>query len=287
MTPYSIHLKSVIMMKFILPFLLVLLLVQAACKNKSVSESYCDCQGFHDNSLTQKAPVLDFHQAYKGAELGMFLNDIYLDTILLFDDSLITLSREEFFNTFRLNINESNQFQNSPQVGYAKAEDTATVMKVLSLGEQLFWSSADPIQFVWSRDTVTFEGEDEHYHILYALHAESSPDEAIRLSDITSSRISKNLYDNFYGVTITMSDRGAEKWTHYTQKNISNYIAILSFNEVMSAPIINGPITGGETLVSFDFTKEEAEEFSHQINCAVQIQKMGEKQFEQELTNCK
>lgn len=275
------------MIKTLLPFLLVLLLVLAACKNKSVSESYCDCQGFHDNSLTQKAPVLDFHQAYKGAELGMFLNDIYLDTILLFDDSLIELSREEFFNSLLLNIDESSQFQNSPQVGYAKAEDTAKIMEVLSLGQQLFWSSANPIQFVWSRETVSLKGEGKDFHIMYALRAESSDAEAITIEDISNASVTKNLYDNSYSVTISMTDQGAEKWRRYTQKNVANYIAILSFNKVLSAPIINGPITGGETLVSFDFTKEEAEQFAHQINCAVQIQKMGEKQFEQELTNCK
>src|SRR5699024_5911371 len=45
-----------------------------------------------------------------------------------------------------------------------------------------------------------------------------------------------------------------------------NFIAITMDSKVFSAPVINGPITGGNTLISGNFTVEEAQALTDLLN---------------------
>ena len=83
-----------------------------------------------------------------------------------------------------------------------------------------------------------------------------------------------------------MNEEGTQKWAQMTSDNVGNFIAMVSKNKVLSAPIINGPITGGETLISGGLTKSEAQEFTDLINCEAHQRKVGQEAFEKELEGC-
>lgn len=273
------------MIKIILPFSFVLIIALSACENKPITDKACDCEGFYNKLRSEDHPFIEFQKVFTAAELGGFLNDIYLDTTL-FEDSLTDISHEKYVSSFLYNIDDNNTYQNTPQIGFVREKDTSAIMHVLTKSVGIHWLKVQPPRFVWSQKKISLEGHDHQYFSLYAVNPEGSYHEDITLEDIESARLSQDPYDNSYGISLSMTDKGAEKWTAYTRDNVGNFIAILSYNHVLSSPIINGPITGGETLISGNFTKAEAIDMTNLFNCAKHFRKTGQKQFEEALKNC-
>jgi len=59
-------------------------------------------------------------------------------------------------------------------------------------------------------------------------------------------------------VNVTMNADGTKTWGEYTTANVGKQIAIVLDGVVKSAPVVNEPITGGQTAISGSFTPEEA-----------------------------
>lgn len=59
-------------------------------------------------------------------------------------------------------------------------------------------------------------------------------------------------------VNVTMDSEGSKTWGDYTTANVGKQIAIVLDGVVKSAPVVNEPITGGQTAISGSFTPEEA-----------------------------
>lgn len=74
---------------------------------------------------------------------------------------------------------------------------------------------------------------------------------------ITDARIGTDQVGNLE-VQVSMSAEGARTWAEYTAANVGNRVAIVLDGQVQSAPVINEPISGGETSISGGFTAEEA-----------------------------
>ena len=178
------------------------------------------------------------------------------------NDTTVQLS--EFGKMFRVNIDADNRFQESPQLGFAKAEDTASINKILN--EKAEESMLENIRFVWSANSIKFTDNDTLYYTLYALQIPQDLKPRVGGSDIESARVSVDPDNGSIGVSVSMTDRGSEEWGEMTSENVGNYIAISMDNKVFSAPVINGPITGGETLISGGFTSEEAKALTNLLN---------------------
>jgi preprotein translocase subunit SecD len=74
--------------------------------------------------------------------------------------------------------------------------------------------------------------------------------------------------DPTYGtitVDVTMSVDGADKWGQMTTENAGKFVAITMDDLVYSAPRVNEPILGGNTQISGNFTKEDAEDLSGSV----------------------
>src|SRR5690554_7825363 len=82
-------------------------------------------------------------------------------------------------------------------------------------------------------------------------------------TDIENARLSIDPDQSGRGVSLEMSDRGAEEWAKMTSENVGNFIAITMDNKVYSAPVIQGAITGGNTLISGSFTVAEAQNLTN------------------------
>ncbi len=59
-------------------------------------------------------------------------------------------------------------------------------------------------------------------------------------------------------VAIEFTDEGAEKFADLTASNVGRKIAILLDGEVLTAPVVNEPITGGRAVITGSRTLEEA-----------------------------
>lgn len=272
------------MLKYLVPSLLIIVIF--ACQNQPITDKACDCEGYYLNTKNQKFPLLEFQSAYSASDIGGFLNQVMSDS-LFFEDTISGFTREEFLNTFRININQDYKYENSSQIAYVPAKDTAAIMNVLSLGQKIYWKGGYPIRFVWSKDKVVFQGDPKKYCVLYAINTEAADHYNLTNKEVASARTSENPLLQEIEVSITMTEEGTETWGELTSKNVGNFIAIISQNRVLSAPIISGPITKGETLISGDFKKKEANELVHQINCSALVNRKGTEQFEQDLKDCK
>jgi SecD/SecF fusion protein len=175
-----------------------------------------------------------------------------------------TFKLSSFGRMFQVNIDAENRFQNSPRLGFAKANDTSKVNTILNdKAEELMLEN---IKFVWGSKGENIGIADTTYYTLYAMKIPQDLKARVGGTDIENARLSFDPNQSDRGVSIEMSDRGAEEWGKMTSENVGNFIAITMDEKVYSAPIINGPITGGQTLISGDFTVAEAQALTNLLN---------------------
>src|SRR5690554_3885215 len=256
-------------------------------------------------SRLQSTANLEFYLTYKGQELGGFFNellveggegdDVDLDDLFsddleedLFaeeneeteavDSSLVDLEEEDFLleeeeeqfqlssfgKMFQINIDAQNRFLNSPQLGFAKPNDTSALNTMLNAkAEELM---LDNIKFVWGSKAEKIGVTDTLYVTLYALKIPENLKARVGGSDIESARVSFDPNIGERGVSVEMNSRGSEEWGKMTSENVGNFIAITMDDKVYSAPIINGPILGGSTLISGSFSIAEAQGLADLLN---------------------
>lgn len=193
------------------------------------------------------------------------LNDDSLEDFLSEEEEDTTSAKlSEFGRMFRVNISRDNRFRDEPQLGYALSEDTARVNEIIS--KKAEESMLENVRFVWSANSVKFAENDTAYYTLYALQIPQDLKPRVGGSDIESARVSVDPDDGSIGVSVSMTARGSEEWGAMTSENVGNHIAISMDNKVFSAPVINGPITQGQTLISGGFTSEEAKGLTNLLN---------------------
>lgn len=100
---------------------------------------------------------------------------------------------------------------------------------------------------------------------------EMTDDETVSVSDLTGADISRAqvVYDSVSAlpaVSITFTTVGAEKFAALTERNVGKAVPIVLDDQVLSAPIVQEKIIGGSAQISGDFTIEEAQNLSIQIN---------------------
>lgn len=67
-------------------------------------------------------------------------------------------------------------------------------------------------------------------------------------------------------VSIVFSDTGAKKFEELTEKNIGSPLAIVLDGQLVSAPVVQDKITGGQAQISGQFSLEEAKQLEVQLN---------------------
>ena len=63
-------------------------------------------------------------------------------------------------------------------------------------------------------------------------------------------------------ISFRFDTAGAQKFGRVTTRNVGRLLAIVLDNEVISAPRVNEPITGGSGIISGQFTVEETQELA-------------------------
>ena len=67
-------------------------------------------------------------------------------------------------------------------------------------------------------------------------------------------------------VSVEFTDEGAALFEEITTENVGEFLAIFLDGEVLSAPQINEPISGGQAVISGGFTAEEARDLVQNLN---------------------
>lgn len=67
-------------------------------------------------------------------------------------------------------------------------------------------------------------------------------------------------------VKMTFNDEGAKKFEQITRKNVGKELAIFLDNQLLMAPTVETPITGGEAVVSGSFTVAETKQMAILLN---------------------
>jgi preprotein translocase subunit SecD len=68
------------------------------------------------------------------------------------------------------------------------------------------------------------------------------------------------------GVGFTLSDNGAKVFGEYTTTHTQQYLGIVLDKTVISAPIVNTPITDGQGIIQGSFTADEANKLAVQLS---------------------
>ena len=66
-------------------------------------------------------------------------------------------------------------------------------------------------------------------------------------------------------MSMTMNSDAAAKWAKVTRDNVGKQVAIVLDDQVYSFPTVNTPIEGGRSLITGDFTVEEAKEIAKKL----------------------
>ncbi|MBB4953705.1 SecD/SecF fusion protein [Agrobacterium vitis] len=79
---------------------------------------------------------------------------------------------------------------------------------------------------------------------------------------LTDARVSFNQNNNEPVVSFRFDTTGAQRFAEITQANVGQPFAIVLDNKVLSAPVINEPITGGSGQISGNFTVQSANDLA-------------------------
>lgn len=84
-------------------------------------------------------------------------------------------------------------------------------------------------------------------------------------TQITRAEAASNPNGSGYIVKIAFNSAATEVWAKYTAAHVTMAVAMVLNGQVLSAPTIQGAITGGETEISGSFSREEAEQLADQL----------------------
>ncbi len=105
------------------------------------------------------------------------------------------------------------------------------------------------------------EKGDVRFFSLYAVKKVSGSEKAAMEGDAVENAVA-DFNESKPVVTMQMTPKGSQTWARLTTKNVGKPIAIVLDDVVYSAPNVNGPITGGNSEISGNFTVEETQDLS-------------------------
>ena len=148
-------------------------------------------------------------------------------------------------------------------VGYASVRDTAAINKIIysQLAKQIFPSD---LKLLWGAKPA--EGlNKKNVFGLYALKVTTADGRAPLEGDVVT--FAKDEFDQ-HGrpqVSMTMNSEGAREWAALTKANQGKAIAIVLDGVVYSAPNVKGEITGGQSVISGNFTIEDTKDLANTL----------------------
>mgnify|MGYP000884563546 FL=1 len=148
-------------------------------------------------------------------------------------------------------------------VGYANVRDTAAINKMIygSLAKQILPSD---LKLLWSAKPEDGLNKKNVYG-LYALKITTSDGRAPLEGDVVTDAKDDFNQHGRPQVSMTMNSEGAREWAALTKANAGKAIAIVLDGVVYSAPNVKGEITGGQSVISGNFTIEDTKDLANTL----------------------
>jgi len=152
-------------------------------------------------------------------------------------------------------------------MGEAEKNKRHIVMEYLNMPEVKSLFPSD-IQFMWgaepSRDFTT--GQETRNYVLYAIKKGRANAEApLSGEHVVNATAAPDPITNEVAVSLSMDNQGSRIWADMTTKaaqDNNREIAIVLDEEVVSAPRVNTPITGGNSSITGNFTVQEGNDLA-------------------------
>lgn len=237
-------------------------------------------------NLLQSTAQLEFWETYKGEEVGQFLmaaNNVLKDKVKQptttdtvantapkndVDKLLTGVSKDTAAAATEdlgpiVSLIQAPGYQGSPIIAFFATKDTAQVNTYLKDPQVrgLLSGELRHVKFAWGKAK-----KNSNIVELYALKGNSQNIAPLSGSVVTEAR---DDYDQVTGkpvVSMQMNASGAKTWEEITGKAYSQQsnIAIVLDNVVYSAPgVTTGPISGGSSSISGDFTVQETKDLAN------------------------
>lgn len=161
----------------------------------------------------------------------------------------------------KLQINQyQGQVAEGPAIGVAHYADTALINQYFNLKQV---KEALP-RYLILKWTVKAIDEKEQYYQLVALRGSNRNGRPALEGDVvTDANVTYGQSSKVPEVSMTMSPEGAKTWARLTKENVGKCIAIVLDDYAYSYPRVNGEITGGSSVISGNFTPEEANDLAN------------------------
>lgn len=85
-------------------------------------------------------------------------------------------------------------------------------------------------------------------------------------ADLAGSSVAFDKTGGQPSVSITFTKEGGEKFAKITEENLGKRVAIILDNQIISSPVVQEKITGGQAQITGKFTLDEAKKLSIQLN---------------------
>jgi len=209
---------------------------------------------------------LDFYETYSMKDLGVFMSKVNQEAKI----------KKESEDNPLLSLIKAGGYEGGPVLFYVAEKDTAEVNKLIgSKSARVMLSDKKRfIQFLWG----VKENDD---FPLYAVKKNRLGKPSLSGDAVINAFMNYNA-QGMPVIAMQMNEEGAVKWEDLTGKTYAqkSHIAIVINNQVFSAPgVSHGPIKGGKSEISGDFTIEEAQDFAN-ILVSGEIPKMKLIDFE-------
>jgi len=166
------------------------------------------------------------------------------------------------FAVLRPNIDRNNAPLPGSMVGLVHVKDT---------GKLNYYLSLKPVKAILPRDVRFLYSakpwQNDPSGTLYEVHAikVTTRDGRAPLSGdvVTSARREFGQTKSSAEVAMSMNPEGAKIWARMTSDNVGRCIAIVLDDKVQSSPRVNGPITGGHSQITGNFTIKEADDLAN------------------------
>ena len=192
------------------------------------------------------------------------LTDLELDSSST--DTSNTLSFEEFaennplYSVLYPNVDQQNQIQEGPVVGFCATKDTAQLNKYLKDPLVIKFFPVD-VKFAYTVKPYDSEGK---FVQLVALKVTNRDGIAAMEGDVvTDANQSFGQYNSSAEVSMSMNQEGAKQWKRLTAENIGRSVAIVLDGYVYSYPTVQSEIAGGRSSITGDFSVNEAKDLAN------------------------
>ena len=157
-----------------------------------------------------------------------------------------------------LQLNSSGQ---GPIIGYANYKDTAEINKDLAMSEVIAELPKD-LRLKWGVAPADFDKKGQTFE-LYAIKSTERNGKAPLEGDVVTD--AKDDFDQHGkpSVSMSMNTDGARRWAQLTKQNIGRSIAIVLDNYVYSAPNVSTEITGGNSIITGNFSPEQSKDLAN------------------------